>query len=64
MFQGSTIDICAVYGVSFVMRAELEENFNAVPFMFDLVEEHELHSPSCLAESNKLLLLPLLLNSS
>ncbi|GAB1197712.1 hypothetical protein APSETT444_007015 [Aspergillus pseudonomiae] len=40
----STIDIGAVYGVGFVTRAELEEDFNAIRFMFDSVEEHELHS--------------------
>ena len=42
--QGSTIDIGAVYGVGFVTRAELEEDFNAIRFMFDSVEEHELHT--------------------
>lgn len=41
---GSTIDIGAVYGVGFVTRAELEEDFNAIRFMFDSVEEHELHT--------------------
>ncbi|GAB1210906.1 hypothetical protein ATERTT37_000016 [Aspergillus terreus] len=40
----STIDIGAVYGVGFVTRAELEEDFNAIRFMFDSVEEHELHT--------------------
>lgn len=44
MHQGSTIDIGAVYGVGFVTRAELEEDFNAIRFMFDSVEEHELHT--------------------
>jgi hybrid polyketide synthase/nonribosomal peptide synthetase ACE1 len=33
-----------VYGVGFVTRAELEEDFNAIRFMFDSVEEHELHT--------------------
>ncbi|KAI8177599.1 beta-ketoacyl synthase domain-containing protein [Colletotrichum sp. SAR 10_75] len=42
--QGSTVDIGAVYGVGFVTRAELEEDFNAIRFMFDSVEEDELHT--------------------
>lgn len=33
-----------MYGVGFVTRAELEEDFNAIRFMFDSVEEHELHT--------------------
>ncbi|KAF4766473.1 hypothetical protein HAV15_010469 [Penicillium sp. str.  len=41
---GSTIDIGAVYGVGFVTRAEMEEDFDAIRFMFDSVEEHELHT--------------------
>ncbi|KAI8305621.1 beta-ketoacyl synthase domain-containing protein [Colletotrichum sp. SAR11_240] len=36
----STVDIGAVYGVGFVTRAELEEDFNAIRFMFDSVEEY------------------------
>ncbi|KAI8165606.1 Beta-ketoacyl synthase domain-containing protein [Colletotrichum sp. SAR 10_70] len=42
--KGSTVDIGAVYGVGFVTRAELEEDFNAIRFMFDSVEEDELHT--------------------
>ncbi len=44
MSQGATIDIGAVYGVGFVTRAEMEEQFDAIRFMFDSVEEHELHT--------------------
>lgn len=41
---GSTIGIRAVYGVVSVTGAELEGDFNAIRFMFDSVEEHELYT--------------------
>ncbi|KAF3799136.1 Lovastatin nonaketide synthase [Colletotrichum gloeosporioides] len=41
---GSTVDIGAVYGIGFVTKAELEEDFNAIRFKFDSAEEHELHT--------------------
>ncbi|KAJ5655727.1 polyketide synthase [Penicillium longicatenatum] len=41
---GSTIDIGAVYGVGFIARAGREEEYDVVRFMFDEVNEWELHA--------------------
>jgi acyl carrier protein len=41
---GSTIDIGAVYGVGFIARAGREEEYDVVRYMFDEVNEWELHA--------------------
>jgi hybrid polyketide synthase/nonribosomal peptide synthetase ACE1 len=41
---GSTMDIGAVFGVGFIARAGREHEYDVVKFMFDEVNEWELHS--------------------
>lgn len=41
---GSTIDIGAVFGVGFIARAGREHEYDVVKFMFDEVNEWELHA--------------------
>jgi hypothetical protein len=41
---GSTMDIGAVFGVAFITRAGREHEYDIVKFMFDEVNEWELHS--------------------
>ncbi|KAI1374307.1 putative polyketide synthase [Hypoxylon crocopeplum] len=41
---GSTIDIGAVFGVGFIARAGREHEYDVVRFMFDKVNEWELHA--------------------